>query len=250
MAPTSPIINGEDFRSYEYYRTRYGFDIGVDEKITPTMTAYLKGLFSDFHDYGETHVYTPNSANMISAATKDTVTFFTPAECAAYNAANPPSPGQSPPCSPGNWDYRHYIRRPDQQVFSFLTGARHDLSKDVIRLDFAISRGHNIGGQAFPTTNFSGGPIPAARTTLARWRLWTTRAIPIGRISRRPTEPTALTPAVTPSAIRVYQYHATQLNVQGSASLAHNYTVHGHPSTFSLGVKIRNSYSTQYENPL
>ena len=42
-----------------------------------------------------------------------------------------------------------------------------------------------------------------------------------------------------------YRYHATQVNVQGSATLAHNYTVYSHPSTFSVGFKVRNSYSTQ-----
>ena len=36
--------------------------------------------------------------------------------------------------------------------------------------------------------------------------------------------------------------------MQGSANLAHNYTVYSHPSTFSMGVKIRNSYSTQRQN--
>jgi outer membrane receptor protein involved in Fe transport len=35
---------------------------------------------------------------------------------------------------------------------------------------------------------------------------------------------------------------------QGSASVAHNYTVYGHPSTFSMGIKIRNSSSSQFEN--
>src|ERR1700722_17460312 len=36
-------INSEDMRSYQYYRTRYGFDLGLDDKITPSMNAYLKG---------------------------------------------------------------------------------------------------------------------------------------------------------------------------------------------------------------
>jgi TonB-dependent receptor len=244
------FINGEDFRSYEYYRTRYGFDIGLDHKITPTMTAYLKGLFSDFHDYGETRVYTPNSSNMISAATGSTVTFFTPAECNAYNAANPPPPGQSPPCSPGNWAYRHYIRRPDQQEFSFQVGARHDLSKDVILYDFAISRGHNIGGQAFPTTNFSGGPNPSGANDLSQVAFVDDKTDPYRPRLKATDGTNGFDPSsYTVSQSQTYQYHATQLNMQGSASLAHNYTVHGHPTTFSMGAKIRNSNSMQYENP-
>jgi TonB-dependent receptor len=38
------------------------------------------------------------------------------------------------------------------------------------------------------------------------------------------------------------------LNIQGDASYAHNFTVAAKPSTFSLGVKIRNSASTQTED--
>ncbi len=160
---------------------------------------------------------------MISAATRDTVTFFTPAECAAYNAANPPPPGQSPPCSPGNWAYRHYIRRPDQREFSFLVGARQDLSKDVISYDFAISRGHNIGGQAFPTTNFRGAPNSSGANDLSQVAFVEDKSDPY-RPNLRATDGTN---GIDPSSYAVsssvvYKYHATQLNTQGSASLAHN----------------------------
>jgi TonB-dependent receptor len=243
------FINSEDLRSYDYYRTRYGFDIGIDDKITPTMTAYLKGFYSDFHDFGDTHIYTPSGSNMISAATNTSVTFFTPAECSAYNAANPPPPGQSAPCSPGNWVARHYIRRPDQQEFSILTGGRHDLSKDVITYDFAVSRGHNIGGQDFPTTYFAGGPNAAATQDLSQVAFVDDKTDPYRPIMKA-TDGTngfdATAYGVTEST--AFKYHATQLNTQGSASLAHNYSVHSHPSTFSLGLKIRNSYSTQFQN--
>ena len=60
------------------------------------------------------------------------------------------------PAVPVAGSYREYVRRPDQQVFSVLTGARHELTKDVITYDAAVSRGHNIGGQSFPTIYFSG----------------------------------------------------------------------------------------------
>jgi TonB-dependent receptor len=237
-------FNSEDFRSYNYYRTRYGFNSGIDVKVTPTMTVYARGLYADFHDFGDTHVYTPNTSNMISTVNGSTVTFFTTDECNAYNIANPPPPGQSPPCSPGFWQYRHYIRRPDQQVFSFLTGARHDLSKDVITYDFAASRGHNIGGQDFPTTNF-GGP--------GYFENGVNFAENLSNPNRPKIYATDGTNGFDPTQYAAYRsasgsYHATQLNIQGSASLAHNYTAGGHPSTFSMGLKVRNSYSTQREN--
>ncbi len=75
-------ISSEDFRSYNYYRTRYGFDLGADYKITPTMTAYVQGLYSDFHDFGDTHVYTP-SAGTLKSASGSTISFFSPADVAA-----------------------------------------------------------------------------------------------------------------------------------------------------------------------
>lgn len=211
-------FNGEDFRSYDYYRTRYGFNSGFDVKVTPTMSAYAKGLYADFHDYGDTHVYTPNTGN-VTAVSGSQVNFD----------------------NTGFWQYRHYIRRPDQQTFTFLSGARHDLSKDLILYDFAVSRGHNIGGQDFPTTRFTGlnTAVTFAENLSDPYRpkIYATD----GTNGWDPTQYT-----VTKSANG--SYHATQLNIQGSASLAHSYTAGGHPSTLSLGLKIRNSYSTQREN--
>ena len=210
-------INGEDLRSYNYYRTRYGFNLGVDEKITPTMTVYLKGLYADFHDFGDTHVYTPN-AGALTGQSGSQLTFD----------------------NTGFWQYREYIRRPDQNVFSFMTGAQHELPKDEITYDFAVSRGHNIGGNIFPTIYFAG---PSNVTFVAD------QSDPY-RPKLKATDGTngfdATQYGVTESSS--FLYHATQLNVQGSASLAHNYTVHNHPSTFSAGVKIRNSYSTQHQH--
>lgn len=222
------LFNAEDFRSYDYYRTRYGFNSGIDVKVTPSLSAYVKGLFADFHDFGDTHVYTPNTG-AIAAVNGSEIAFD----------------------NTGFWQYRHYIRRPDQQVFSFLSGARHDLPKDVIVYDFAASRGHNIGGQDFPTTNFGGAGYAASLG------LPNTKGVTFSEDISDPYRPkifaTDGTNGFDATQYSVYRsaigsYHATQVNLQGSASLAHSYTVHSHPSTLSLGVKIRNSYSTQREN--
>ena len=111
-----------DLRSYNYYRTRYGFDTGIDYKFTPTTTAYMKGLYADFHDYGDTIVYTP-TVGSLKSADGNVMTFDGPGDCSAADqtAGN---------CSVGSYAYRHYIRRPDQQVFSVLTGVRQDFSRD------------------------------------------------------------------------------------------------------------------------
>ena len=211
-------INGEDERTYKYYRTRYGFDIGVDDKVTPSTSVYLKGLFADFHDFGDTFVYTPNTGNPLTES-GSTINFD----------------------NTGFWQYRQYIRRPDQQVFSYLVGARQQFTKNVINWGFAVSRGHNIGGQDFPTTNFTGlnSNVTFKEDLSDPYRPKITATD--GTNGFDPTQ-------YTVSQSSIGSYHATQLNVQGSASLSHDLTLGGHPDTFSMGVKIRNSYSTQREN--
>lgn len=206
-----------DLRSYDYYRTRYGFDTGIDYKFNPTTTAYLKGLYADFHDYGDTRVYTP-TVGAVTAVNGNSLAFD----------------------NTGSYAYRHYVRRPDQQVFSVLTGVRQDFPKDVIVYEFAGSRGHNIGGQDFPTTNFSGNssvPFTLDLSNPLRPKFSATDKTSL-------FEPTQYGVSTTDYT----RFHATQVNFQGSASLAHNFTIASKPSTFSIGFKARNSASTQNED--
>jgi TonB-dependent receptor len=210
-------VGSEDMRSYQYYRTRYSFDVGIDYKVRPTATAYLKGLYSYFHDYGEAGVYTPNAGTPVGVNGSQVIFDNT-----------------------GNWQYRHYIRRPDQQVFSFVAGVRHDLPSDVINYEFAVSRGPNIGGQAFPTTYFQGPsnvPFSEDLSNPLRPRLTAT-----DHTNGYDSTQYGVVESDT------YIYHANQINYEGNANLAHNYTVSGHPSMFSLGFSVRNSYSTQRED--
>jgi TonB-dependent receptor len=221
-----------DLRSYNYYRTRYGFDTGIDYKFTPTTTAYVKGLYADFHDYGDTIIYTPTVGSLKSGG-GNVLTFDGPADCSAADqtAGN---------CSVGNYAYRHYIRRPDQQVFSVLTGVKQDFAKDFFVYNFAVSRGHNIGGQDFPTTNFTGNsnvPFTLDLTNPLRPKFNATDGSSLFDATQYGVSATDST-----------RYHATQLNIQGDASYAHNFTIAAKPSTLSLGVKIRNSASTVNED--
>jgi len=248
------FANTQDRRSYDYYRTRYGFSTGIDYNFKPGNSVYAKGLYSDFHDFGETWVYTPNVGNTIKSVSADgsQITFDNAQDCATVNkAADVASPGSNP-CSPGSYNYRHYVRRPDQQVYSFLTGARHDLSATLITYEFAASRSHNIGGQDFATTNFNG----AAATYDNNGNLLTTGP-DVAVNQKDPSRPKLFAldtsnlydPAqylITNSSFT--NYIAQQLNFQGAASAARRYNAHSHLGTFELGIKIRNSHSTQNEN--
>jgi len=248
------VSNGVDERSYNYYRTRYGFSTGIDYNIKPGTNVYAKGLFADFHDYGETWVYTPNPGNTIKSVNGSQFTFDNALDCQTVNqAADVTSPGSNP-CSPGFYQYRHYVRRPDQQVYSFLTGARHDLSTTLITYEFAASRSHNIGGQDFETTNFA---APTASYDNAGNLLPGSTGADLALSLQNPFKPkfTALdgTNLYDPtqyliSSSSITSYIAQQLNFQGAASLARRYNAHSHLGTFELGVKIRNSHSIQHQN--
>jgi TonB-dependent receptor len=238
-AETPATFNGQnlaytstvDYRTYSYYRTRYGFSIGLDYVLKPGSNIYIKGLDSDFHDFGETWVYTPTAGTTIKTINGSQITFDNATDCAL--------PGAPSGCSPGSYAYRHYIRRPDQAIFSILAGGRHDLGSNLFTYEVAGSRSHNIGGQDFPTTNFSG---PSADVAVDM----TNRLRPkfIAQDGSSLYDPTQYTVSRTVFPI----YHATQVNYQGAASWGRRYSVGRHLSVFEMGLKIRDSHSTQNEN--
>src|SRR5258708_3313272 len=89
-----PFVSGYDTREYQYYRTRYGFASGLDYRLGAGSTLYLKGLYSNFHDFSSTHVYTYNGGNPEA----------------------PPSEGIAPLDTTANIQYREYIPRPYHQI--------------------------------------------------------------------------------------------------------------------------------------
>jgi TonB-dependent receptor len=216
-----PYFASADLRTYKYYRTRYGFAPEVDYVIKPGSSLYFKGLYSDFHDYGETYVYTPN-VGTLQAVNGNQYTFD----------------------NTGFMNYREYIRRPDQQIFSGMTGGRHDLTSNLFVYEFSVSRAHNIGGQDFATTNFNGGPIsqPGIQINLDMNNPYEPKFPVVGNVNI--FDPTKY----VVSSYTVPNYASTQLNFQGAASYARRYSTHEHYGTFEMGLKVRNGHKTQSEN--
>ena len=221
-----------DLRSYSYYRTRYGFSSGLDYNLKPGHNLYLKGFFSDFHDYGETWVYTPTVGNTIKSVNGSVITFDNATDCAA--------PGAPGGCSPGSYVYRHYVRRPDQQLYSFLSGGRHDLASTLITYEFAGSRSHNIGGQDFATTIFTGSSTADLAVDISN----PNKPKFIAQDGSNLFDPTQY--QLVKSSFT--NYIAQQLNFQGAAAVARRYSTHAHLGTFEVGVKVRNSHSKQNED--
>lgn len=210
-------INSEDRRTYKYDRSRFGFDGSIDYNVKPGWTTYLRGLYSDFYDYGSTFVSTPNAGGIVSHSGSQTVFDNT-----------------------GNLQYREYIRRPDQGVFSVETGATHAISTTIVHYQFAISRGHNNGGQDFATTYFNG---------LQNVQFNLNENDPRRPILTPGDGSNYLDPTTYSIASTVLPtYRSTELDYQGDAYLAKSYSLGSHESTFQAGIQIRNAYKTQNEN--
>jgi TonB-dependent receptor len=212
-----PYFSTADLRTYKYYRTRYGFSPEVDYVFKPGSSIYLKGMYSDFHDFGETWVYTPNVGTTVASTDGMNFTFS----------------------DSGNMQYRHYVRRPDQQIYSFLTGTRIDQASMYYVVDFAVSRAHNIGGQDFATTNFQG---PNVNLGVSTSRLYKPQFPVLDGTNIYDPAQYSMTQTSYPS------YGSAQLNFQGGASAGKRYSVNDHYGTFEIGLKIRNAHKTQNEN--
>jgi TonB-dependent receptor len=246
------VTNTLDTREYKYYRTRYGFGGGLDYRLAPGSVVYLKGLFSDFHDYGSTWVYSYNPGNTVKSANGPVITFDNAADCASINqAADLTSPGSNP-CQPGSMQYREYIRRPDQQIFSFSTGARHDLTNTLISYEFSVSRSHQIGG--FPTTYFNG---PAPNFTDSGAVITPGVDLALNNTNpRRPQFPVLdgsnifAPTGYSISEVQNVVAQTSQLSFQGAASVARRYTAGGHLGTFEVGFKARNGHKKNFVNNL
>src|SRR6267154_468317 len=98
VGKTFTYTNGQDIREYQYYRTRYGFATGLDYRLSPASTLYAKGVFSDFRDFGDTWVYSIDPGTPVDQNAGITTFDNSGTRSMAY---------------------RHYIRRPDQQILSF-----------------------------------------------------------------------------------------------------------------------------------
>jgi hypothetical protein len=139
-APPPLVPNTMDLLSYLYDRTRYGFGGEADYKIGKMSSVYLRGLYSRFKDYGEQWAYTPGISNFISD----------PAD--PNNTCGINSTGGAQGC--GSIGLQDVNRKPGQQIFSVLGGARHAVRSTLITYELALSQAHYTGG--FPRMGFNG----------------------------------------------------------------------------------------------
>ena len=105
-----PTVTAMDVREYRYQRSRYGAAGGLDYRLGPGSELYLRGLLSDFKNYGDRWLNSPSAGDYLTPTTT------------ADNGAT---------------EKQVQSRRPDEQIASLSAGGKHDLGGP--RLDYNLS---------------------------------------------------------------------------------------------------------------
>ncbi len=209
-SPFYAVLPTVDFRQYLYDRTRYGFAGSVDYQFSPQTTLIVRGLFSDFQDFGGKFIYTPNINS-----------FDTPTS----------SSDQS-----NNFTYQDAPRYPDYQIASMSATLRRVSGPWVLDAIGSISRSR-ADNQDFPKADFQ-GPSGIAFN------------VDQSNPYRPKFNITSINPAVSiydPTQYVVQDIvftkdHSAQMNLQGGADLTREYNWHGHLGTWQVGAKVRSAH--------
>jgi TonB-dependent receptor len=208
--------SGMDIREYAFYRHRYGFVGSADYKLGQGSLAYLRGLFSNFLDYGDDWIVTPAVGKFTSPTTT---------------------------LGDGTLDYSQVVRRPQQRIFNVIAGANHSLGKTLITYEAALGQGRSIGGfhsshlsgpsnvqfaldnsQPFlPKFNQAGGDniFDPANYNLGGGNFNFFKAVSLDT-----------------------QNHILERDLTGSISVTRQYTVGSHFGAWEMGFKVRNAHKT------
>ena len=205
------VFTGIHLREYQYRRHRYGFAGSADYRLDNGSSAYIRGLFADFRDFGDTWNTEINVGDLQSPTSSD------------------PN---------GYVQLRHLNRTPQQKIFSIAVGEKLNLGHYLLDYQVAVSRSRQDG--QFPSTYFrlpktvqfgidTSNPLAPKFPVL--------NGIDIN-------DPTGYTFTKTVLA----DDHVRALDLEGSVSLARHYLLGSHFGSFEFGGEVRNSNKRNQTN--
>jgi hypothetical protein len=98
-----------DYREYAYGRKRYGATGNLDYRLGSNSNLYIRGIWSDFYNYGIRWVGTPNAGNFLTPDSADDT---------------------------GSFSKTVQNRTPDEQIAGFSFGGTHDLQSVLLDYHF------------------------------------------------------------------------------------------------------------------
>jgi TonB-dependent receptor len=202
-----PVYSGIHLREYMQRRHRYGFAGSTDYRLKNGSSAYVRGLFAEFKDFGDTWNVQENVGNLLTQTTSDNT---------------------------GNVVLRHLNRTPEQRIYSIAAGERLNLARSLFTYQFAVSRERQDG--QFPSTYFSspnnvGFGIDTTIPSTPKFPVLNGINI---------NDPTSYILTKTIGAVDPVR----ELDLEGAVDFAHHYTAGSHFGSFEIGLKIRNGDKT------
>jgi TonB-dependent receptor len=224
-------FDAADIREYVYYRSRWGLAGSADYKPSDGSTLYIRGLYSDFHNYGDRWVYslTDNTPGVLLGGSNgcptDPITGVTVQPCTGVPSSNVQQ------------------RRPDYAIGSVLLGGRHVLATTWYTWDLSVSRSSQVGqvgnnNASFAATNLSTSNCQNTPSTtniyVPQW------------------SPACFTEAYnasnyTLSDVSVNKGMTAQLNLQATGAMAKRYHIGSRLATIEIGGKFRNAHKFDNE---
>jgi TonB-dependent receptor len=220
--------DGMDIREYQYFRTRWGLAGSMDYKFSEASNIYLRGFYSDFHNYGHRWKYslTDNTPGIQLLAPGN--------EGCTTNSSGV----TVAPCT-GTPSYNAELRQPNIGVSNLVLGGVHNLTSTWFAWDVAVSRAWYTGSgssdadfnavPAFTNSTCQYDPANTANEFLPRWN-----GDCFSEIS-------------TPSNYQLKDIRrdlgpSAQLNIEASGAGAKRYHIGSKLATFEIGGRFRNAH--------
>jgi len=202
-----PVYTGIHLREYMQRRHRYGFAGSTDYRLHNDSSVYVRGLFAEFKDFGDTWNVQENVGNLLTQTTSDNT---------------------------GSVVLRHLNRTPEQRIYSIAAGERLNFGQSFLSYQFAVSRERQDG--QFPSTYFSSPSNVAFGIDTATP---STPKFPVLN-GININDPTQYTLTKTIGAVDPVR----ELDLEGNVDWARHYISGSHFGSFEAGFKIRNGDKT------
>ena len=234
-----------DEREYRYYRSRWGLAGSADYKVGDGSNLYIRGLYSDFKNYGDRWVYSLTDNTPIqSPVTPNGISLLGSNGC-SFDASNDPN---HVVCG-GTPEFSVQTRRPDIAIGSILIGGKHDLTSTWFTWDVSAGRSRD--------NNVSPGQAKFAATNLTADVSTDPNVISTSPCQFNATgTPNNFRPQWTPACfseafnqsnytldnIQIDHGRTAQLNLQFAGAMGKRYHIGSHVATLEIGGRFRNAH--------
>jgi TonB-dependent receptor len=243
---TALYKQGIDLREYRYYRSRWGLAGSADYKLGEGSNIYMRGLYSDFQNYGDRWVYSLTDNTPIqSPVTPSGITLLGSNGCGFDDTMD----ANHVICD-GRPSFNTQNRRPDIAIASFLIGGKHVLTTTWYSWDISASRSRDIdraAGQAnFDSSVLSSGNVSTdpnvLSTSACRFDLANTT-----NKFRPQWTPACFAEAYNPANytldhISIGHGQSAQVNLQFAGAMAKRYHIGSHLANIEFGGRFRNAH--------